>query len=137
MADSPNTPYLSVVVTARNDNHGENMLRRLQTFINALTSQAQTHRLPLELLLVEWNPPAGHVPLADVLQWPDSAGWCDIRIVTVPPEVHRRDAHAEALPLYQMIAKNAGIRRARGEFILATNIDILMSDELVRYIAER
>ena len=29
-----------------------------------------------------------------------------------------------------MIAKNVGIRRARGEFVLATNIDILFSSEL-------
>jgi hypothetical protein len=34
-----------------------------------------------------------------------------------------------------MIAKNAGIRRAQGSFILATNIDILFSDELMRFIA--
>jgi hypothetical protein len=36
-----------------------------------------------------------------------------------------------------MIAKNAGIRRARGEFVLATNIDILFSDELMAFIAGR
>jgi hypothetical protein len=36
-----------------------------------------------------------------------------------------------------MIAKNAGIRRARGEFILATNIDILFSDELMQFISGR
>lgn len=32
------------------------------------------------------------------------------------------------MPLYQMIAKNVGIRRAKGEYILCTNIDILFSD---------
>ena len=36
-----------------------------------------------------------------------------------------------------MIAKNVGIRRARGQFILATNIDILFSDELAEYLATR
>jgi hypothetical protein len=36
-----------------------------------------------------------------------------------------------------MIAKNVGIRRARGESILATNIDILFSSELVHFIADR
>jgi len=34
-----------------------------------------------------------------------------------------------------MIAKNVGIRRARGRFVLSTNIDILLSNELVDYIA--
>jgi len=34
-----------------------------------------------------------------------------------------------------MIAKNVGIRRAYGQFILATNVDILFSDELIRFLA--
>jgi hypothetical protein len=41
------------------------------------------------------------------------------------------------LPLFQMIAKNVGIRRARGEFILATNIDILFSNELMALVAQK
>jgi hypothetical protein len=36
-----------------------------------------------------------------------------------------------------MIGKNAGIRRARGEFVLATNIDILFSPELIAFMAKR
>jgi hypothetical protein len=36
-----------------------------------------------------------------------------------------------------MIAKNVGIRRARGQFVLATNIDLLFSDELFSFIASR
>ena len=34
-----------------------------------------------------------------------------------------------------MIAKNVGIRRARSQFVLATNIDILFSDEIMRFLA--
>ncbi|HSP69549.1 MAG TPA: FkbM family methyltransferase, partial [Bryobacteraceae bacterium] len=45
--------------------------------------------------------------------------------------------HAENLALYQMIAKNVGIRRARGRFILATNIDILFSDELAAFLGRQ
>ena len=36
-----------------------------------------------------------------------------------------------------MIAKNVGIRRARGRFVLATNVDVLLSDELVSTLAEQ
>jgi hypothetical protein len=36
-----------------------------------------------------------------------------------------------------MIAKNTGIRRARGEFVLATNLDIVFSPELMRFLADR
>ena len=56
--------------------------------------------------------------------------------IEVPPELHARQKHADILPLYQMIAKNVGIRRARGSFILATNIDILFSDEFFQWLRE-
>jgi hypothetical protein len=58
-------------------------------------------------------------------------------MIEVPNSVHARFAHASALPLFQMIAKNAGIRRAHGQFVLATNIDILFSDELMQFLAQK
>src|ERR1035437_9394457 len=130
-------PYLSVGVTARNDDHGGNLLGRMQVFVDAWINQAKRHNLSSELIVVEWNPPAGRDRLAQGLRRPGDKRPCEVRIIEVPPEVHGRYRHAEALPLYQMIAKNVGIRRARGEFILATNIDILFSDELVRFLASR
>lgn len=128
-------PYLSVVAAARNDDHGGNLLRRMQTFVNALVGQAKRHGVSTELVLVEWNPPPDRPRLAQALQWPADRGPCTIRIIEVSPELHRRYKHAEALPLYQMIAKNVGIRRAQGQFILATNIDIVFSDELFQFLS--
>jgi len=130
-------PYLSVVATARNDDHGGNPLYRMQLFVNGLIAQCDRHRLPAELVLVEWNPPADRPRLAEVLEWPESEGWCDVRIVEVPHELHMRLEHADRLPLFQMIGKNVGIRRARGTFVLATNIDILFSDQLMAFLAQR
>jgi hypothetical protein len=130
-------PYLSVVVTARNDDHGGNLLGRMQTFLNNWLKQARRFGIPSELILVEWNPPADRPPLAQVLRWPKEPGPCTVRIIEVPPEIHRRLPHAAALPLYQMIAKNVGIRRARGKFVLATNIDIVFSSELAAFLAEQ
>ncbi len=130
-------PYLSVVVTTRNDDHGGNLLERTQTFVNALLAQCEFHALPTELIVVEWNPPGERRRLAEMIQWPRPNRYCEVRVVEVPGEVHARYRHSHALPLYQMIAKNAGIRRAIGEFVLATNIDILFSDELMRFIADR
>jgi hypothetical protein len=130
------TPYLSVVVTARNDDHGGNLLGRMQAFVSGFISQANRHGLSSELIIVEWNPPDGRPSLMEALQWPSDAGACAVRLIEVPAELHRRYRHSEDLPLYQMIAKNVGIRRARGQFILATNIDILFSDELVEHLAQ-
>lgn len=130
-------PYLSVVVTARNDDHGGNLLGRMQAFVNGLLMQCERYRVPTELVLVEWNPLVDRAGLAEALDWSKRNAFADVRIITVPHEIHRRLKHWEALPLYQMIAKNVGIRRARGEFVLATNIDLLFSNELFEYLAGR
>ena len=128
--------HLSVVATSRNDNHGGFLTQRMQHFTDGLIAQCKRHRLRAELIMVEWNPPAERRPLAEELAWPQDCGPVDVRIITVPRELHARLPHGDKLPLYQMIAKNVGIRRARGRFVLATNIDILFSDEAMRFMSD-
>ena len=135
--DGVGEPYLSVVVTARNDDHGGNLLDRMQVFVAGWIEQARRFHIPSELIIVEWNPPPDRPRLIDALRWPVDLGCCEVRFIEVPPELHARYPHGGVLPLYQMAAKNAGIRRARGQFVLATNIDILFSDELAEYLAAR
>ena len=130
-------PYLSIVATTRNDDHGGSLNRRTQAFIDGVTGQAHRHRLETELLLVEWNPPADRAPLREVFRWPEDNPWCEVRIVTVPAELHARYRFADQLPMLQMIAKNVGVRRARGEYVLATNVDILFADEIFAFLAAR
>ncbi len=126
----PSTPYLSFVATTRNDDHGGNLAHRMQVFVEALLGQCDHHDLDAELVLVEWNPPPDRTPLAQALTWPRSRR-CTVRIVQVPAKLHARFDHAETIPLHQMIAKNVGIRRARGAFVAATNVDVVFSDDLV------
>lgn len=127
-------PILSVVATSRNDNHGKNLLYRMQMFVDGFIAQCKKHDLFAELIIVEWNPPPNTLPLAEALRFPQDKGPCIIRIIRVPPEVHLMFAHADKLPLFQMLGKNVGIRRAKGDFVLATNIDILFSDELIKFM---
>jgi len=136
-AEIAEEPYLSLVVTARNDDHGGNLLGRMQIFVDGWIEQARRHRIPSELIIVEWNPPADRPRLVEALRWPSDFGPCTVRIIEVPTEVHRRYLYADALPLYQMIGKNVGIRRSRGRFVLATNIDILFSTELAGFLAKQ
>lgn len=128
-------PYISVVATARNDDHGGNLLDRMHAFVNGWIGQSKRHGLSSELIIVDWNAPEDRPTLRNALRLVEDTGPCTVRFIEVPREVHARYRYAEALPLYQMIGKNVGIRRSRGRFVLATNVDILFSDELMSYMA--
>ncbi len=137
MSDSVFQPYLTVVASSRNDNHGGDPLIRTHIFLDNLAQQAQTLQLPCEILLVDWNPPTDKPLLGEAIDWKFLNPFCQARVIQVPAEIHSRSVCGDKLPLLQMIAKNVGIRRARGEFILATNIDILFSDELMQFLGAR
>jgi len=129
--------YLSVVAASRNDDHGGDPLVRTQIFINNFARQCEKYDLPAELILVDWNPVPDRPGLSAVLTVPPDVSHCRARVVTVPNVLHRRLKYADKLAFFQMIAKNVGIRRARGDFILATNIDIVFSDELIQFIGKQ
>src|SRR5438093_4441457 len=127
-------PYLSVVVTTRNDDHGGDPLKRLQAFVNTFAAQCRRSKLDVEIIVVEWNPPTDRPRVRELLRMPSDAPFV-VHFVEVPADIHRTLRYGAALPMFQMIAKNVGIRRARGRFVLCTNIDIVFSSELVEYLA--
>jgi hypothetical protein len=137
LTERPAAPHLSIVAVSRNDDHGGDMRARMQHFVNGLFAQCRRHRLDAELVLVEWNPPADRPPLAAAIEWPADFGPARARVVTVPHAIHALVSSGSEFPLFQMIGKNVGIRRARGRFVLATNVDILLDDALVRYLRDR
>src|SRR4051794_40909731 len=103
-----NNPRFSFVATSRNDDHGGDVLRRTQSFINRLAQQCERHRVTAELILVEWNPPASRASLEEVLAWPRGSEWFSARIITMPRQLHLTHRHAQKLALFQMIGKNVG-----------------------------
>ena len=129
-------PYLSLVVAARNDDYAGGMLRRLQVCIDSFLHQVEAAALPSELILVDWNPPPDR-PLRTALAWPGTLRSCTVRLITVPPAIHAKHPFGNRLPIIIHLARNVGIRRARGAFILPTSADILLSDELAATFATR
>ena len=120
---------LSVVAASRNDGHGLHLTARMQVFVDSLVDQVERFDREVELILVDWNPPPDQPGLDQILTARDVTGFVS-RVIQVPPQVHNRLSSSTSLGFFQMIAKNVGIRRAHGDAILATNIDILLSDEL-------
>jgi len=130
-------PYLSFVVAARNDNYGGDFLGRLQVFVNALLAMWEKCSLDAELVIVEWNPPADRHRLRKAIRWPNSRMLDRVSIVEVSNEVHRRFANSDRMPIFEYVAKNVGLRHAKGAFVLSTNPDILFSHSLVKFFSAR
>lgn len=137
LAPQTNGLPLSIVVTTRNDNHSHRMQERTQSFIDNIWHLAEKTQTRVELVIVEWNPPADRPPLRDAFIFPADHSFLSVVIMTVGKETHDHYDMADVTPLYQMIAKNVGIRRARGAFILATNIDVLFSEKLFRAMTSK
>lgn len=131
------TPYISFVATSRNDGHGGEILKRMRLFVNGLIEQCNRFKLSAELIMVEWNPPENSPLLKEVLPKPQKGDFLSLRYIIVPNEIHKGYRNGDRIPLFQMIAKNVGIRRAKGEFVLCTNIDLLFSDELFEILAQK
>jgi len=131
-------PYLSAVVATRNDSHGGDPNERLRFAMSHFLASAQKHGVSAEYIVVDWNPPPKKPRMEEVIRsWKLPAKGAAVRVLTVPPALHGEVGGAKALSFYQMIAKNVGIRRAQGEFILATNIDVLLSEGLWKKLKER
>ena len=132
-------PYISFIAAGRNDNYGEDFNYRLENHINQLASLIDQYKLHCEYIMVNYNPLEDQPSLSEKIKWPDTK-FCTIRIITVPKSVHEtleNEDIRDTVPLYEYIAKNVGIRRAKGEYICALNSDIMFSPQIIQFIAKR
>src|SRR5687768_7007655 len=102
-------PYVTLVVACQNAGYGGNFAGRMQNFLDVLFELGVERGADLELVVVEWNTPAGRPGLASVLRWPERLPF-PVRFFEVPPEEHQRFPNADVMPIFEFIAKNVGIR---------------------------
>ncbi len=134
-----NPSYLSIVLCGRNDNYGGDFIARLQRSLNYYIKYFNYYKIRTELVFVNYNPVPENPPITALVKWPSSE-WVSIKIITVPPAVHQSltdEKIRKTYPVFEFIAKNIGIRRATGKFILATNADILFSKSLFEFLAQK
>jgi hypothetical protein len=134
---NPDRPYLSLVIAARNDSYGGNFLRRFQMFFHSVQRLLTSPDPFAELVIVEWNPPPDSPRLSEVIAVPTGIPAGRVRMVEVPWQVHRNLPNSDKFGLYEYLAKNVGVRRARGDFVLITNPDIVFSNQLVDALLSR
>jgi hypothetical protein len=130
-------PYLSIVLTGRNDNFGGDFNQRLFSALSYNHRLLSEAGVAYELVFVEWRPVRGRLLLADLIreQLPGIAS----HLITYEVDERYHDAFSQNLRLqfHEFIAKNVGIRRAQGSYILATNTDIYLSRDIVNMIARQ
>lgn len=129
-------PYISVAMAARNDDYGGGFQERLFRAVAHLTYEFAERGTSAEIIIVEWNPDPNAAPLADRLSRASGAT-VPVRIITVPPMVHASLPGATSRPMFEYWAKNVGLRRARGEFLLSTNPDIILGSQVHEYLSQR
>lgn len=136
---STEKPHLSIVVAVRNDNYGGDFNARMQNFITWNTKLLEKYQIKTEIVLVNWNPIIENADLASCLQWPSSRSFVHYRIIDVDHRIHLQFSDPDVrklVPLYEFVAKNVGVRRAKGQYVLCTNADILFAEETIKQLSE-
>lgn len=109
---------LSAVVVTRNDNYGGNLNDRAIYCLNSLIDTFD------EVFLVDWNSDKGPLlwDIADKIQKKDK-----LKHVVIDPTsakiLTNYDPYAQVCN--EVLGRNIGIRRASGDYIVSTNIDVI------------
>jgi hypothetical protein len=130
--------YLSIVVTGRNDDFGGDFngrfFRSLRFNHDQLTRAGVSH----EFVFVEWRPVDRRPYLSTLLsaEFPELARG-GLRCYVVDPPYHDALSLNPRLQFHEFIAKNVGIQRTHGQFVLTTNTDIYLSRGVIDCLAAR
>jgi hypothetical protein len=124
---------LSIVMCASNESYGGNFLGRMQQCVNTIFEGAAKHGLDGELVVVEWGPPLDRPTLDKAINWTGAS--IPTRIIRVPKTLVEAIPNPHQVKFFEPWAKNVGIRRAKGDWVLTTNADILFSDAMMDVLA--
>src|SRR6266446_4359826 len=118
-------PSITAVVVGRNDDYMSDFKQRLQA-----TIAWNTKYLVDEVVFVEWNPP----PERELLSFDLAQRFKSLRAYVVSPEIHQALCENSKVPLLEFHAKNVGIRRAKSDWVVATNADAAFGPDIVNKI---
>jgi hypothetical protein len=129
---------LSLVAVTSNTDAPQ--ISRLQIALNVMGHYAQSHSLTrrLEVVLVEYNYNPDKPEVATLLNFSEDIPL--IRILRVSPDQHKylvqRAGVSFKVNFLEYTAKNIGIRRACGRFLLVTNPDIVLPESFFTYLSK-
>lgn len=127
--ENPSSTYLSFIVSGRNDDYGKHYIYRLQNFVNSIQIMSDEFKLKTQTIIIEWNPPNNENLLSKVINKTKSE-YNTITFIVIPFDFHETFINPMNLPVHDYVAKNIGICRARGEYILVCSGDLIFTKEL-------
>lgn len=109
---------LSAVVVSRNDNYGGNLADRATYCLNSLIDTFD------EVFYIDWNSET-HSLLYDIEDRLIKKG--NLKHIVIPPDVASTltNEDPQAQVCCETLGRNLGIRRATGDYIVSTNIDVI------------
>ena len=118
-----NIDSISIIVVGRNDNYGGDFSKRLQATLDFNFS-----RLPnSEIIYIEWN---------RIEDRPGDCKWIverykNAKCFIVPKTIHDSVCRNPKMPMMEYFAKNLGIRKATGDWILMINADVFIGNDVL------
>lgn len=125
-------PLISLVLTGRNDQYGGDFTTRFFRTLRFNHEQLAARGIPHELVFVEWAPPPDRPLLFELIF--DAIPELDADVCAwyiVDPQYHEALSLNPRLEYLEFIAKNVGVRRARGRFVLTSNCDVYLGRQVL------
>ena len=109
---------ISAIIVSRNDNYGGHLNERATYAINSALATYD------EVIYVDWNSPT-HSLIYDIQDNLELKG--NLKHIVIPPDAAAQltNFDPQAQKCCEVLARNIGIRRATGDYIVSTNIDII------------
>lgn len=131
-------PYLSIVVTGRHDNFANGFENRSQFFIDQLAeSFKKVPTASFELIFVDYATDyPNYSYLYETLKWPPELKK-RTRNIIVPSSFHQEISKRlnTTTPFLEYVAKNIGLWRSKGKFVLTMNPDSILSTNFFECIS--
>jgi len=128
----PADPFVSLVLTGRNDDHGADFKARFFRTLRFNHRELSARGILHEFVFVEWAPLSDRARLVDMVfnaipeLDPSVCQW-----YVVDPRYQQELSLNPRLVYLEFLAKNVGVRRARGRFVLTTNCDVYLGRKVL------
>lgn len=133
-------PYVSIVYAGRHDENFEGFKDRLnKTFYQLNKSLSMNRLLDIEIIFVDYATNTTKFELLSrSISIPDRLKGI-FKFINVLQDYHEKylKKHKFSNTFLEYAAKNIGILRAKGDFIIASNPDSILTNQLLDYVAGR